>query len=147
MTEGERVGWHHRLDGRESEQTPGDGEGQRGLACCSPWGCRVGHDLTTEQQQGSSVTRMNGWVSPVRLRNSPLLCPLLVTCPSVWPHPAPERLPAGPVAPADPVRLLPTLGQPLLSDWPPLFCGPQIERPVSAGSPRRSCPATPLIHR
>ena len=31
-------GWHHRLDVRESEQTPGDGGGQEGLACCSPWG-------------------------------------------------------------------------------------------------------------
>ena len=28
------VGWHHRLNGHESEQTPGDGEGQRSLACC-----------------------------------------------------------------------------------------------------------------
>ena len=32
------VGWQHRLDGHEFEQTPGDGEGQGGLACCSPWG-------------------------------------------------------------------------------------------------------------
>ena len=32
------VGWHHRLDGREFEQSPGDGEGQGSLACCSPWG-------------------------------------------------------------------------------------------------------------
>ena len=32
------VGWHHRLDGHESEQTPGDGEGQGSLACCSAWG-------------------------------------------------------------------------------------------------------------
>jgi len=31
------VGWHHRLDGHELEQTPGDGEGQGSLACCSPW--------------------------------------------------------------------------------------------------------------
>ena len=30
------VGWCHRLDGHESEQTPGDGEGQGGLACCGP---------------------------------------------------------------------------------------------------------------
>ena len=37
-TEDEMVGWHHRLDGRESEQAPGVGEGQGGLACCSPWG-------------------------------------------------------------------------------------------------------------
>ena len=29
------VGWHHRLNGHEFEQAPGDGEGQGGLACCS----------------------------------------------------------------------------------------------------------------
>ena len=32
------VGWHHQLNGHEFEQTPGDGEGQGSLACCSPWG-------------------------------------------------------------------------------------------------------------
>ena len=37
-TEDEMTGWHHRLDGHEIGQTSGDGEGQRGLACCSPWG-------------------------------------------------------------------------------------------------------------
>ena len=31
-------GWHHQLHGRESEQAPGAGDGQRSLACCSPWG-------------------------------------------------------------------------------------------------------------
>ena len=36
VTENEMVGWHHRLNGQEFEQTPGDGEGQRGLSCCSP---------------------------------------------------------------------------------------------------------------
>ena len=41
------VGWHHRLNEHESEQTPGDGEGQGSLACCSPWGHK-GSD-TTEQ--------------------------------------------------------------------------------------------------
>ena len=34
------VGWHHQLNRRESEQAPGDGEGQGSLACCSPWGCK-----------------------------------------------------------------------------------------------------------
>ena len=34
----EMVGWHHRLDGHEFEQAPGVGDGQRSLACCSPWG-------------------------------------------------------------------------------------------------------------
>ena len=39
-----------RLTGHESEQTPGDSEGQGSLACCSPWGHRVEHDLAAEQQ-------------------------------------------------------------------------------------------------
>ena len=40
MPEDEMVGWHHRLDAYESEQAPGVGDGQRGLACCDSWGCR-----------------------------------------------------------------------------------------------------------
>ena len=38
MTEDEMAGWHHWLDGRESEWTPGVGDGQGGLACCNSWG-------------------------------------------------------------------------------------------------------------
>ena len=34
----EMVGWHHRLNGHELEYTPGVGDGQGGLVCCSPWG-------------------------------------------------------------------------------------------------------------
>ena len=37
-TEEEMAGWHHGLDGRESEWTPGVGDGQEGLACCDSWG-------------------------------------------------------------------------------------------------------------
>ena len=40
MTEDEMAGWHHRLDGHEFEQAPGDGEGYRSLVSCSPWGRR-----------------------------------------------------------------------------------------------------------
>ena len=40
MTEDEMAGWHHGLNGCESEWTPGVGDGQGGLACCSPWGCK-----------------------------------------------------------------------------------------------------------
>ena len=36
----EMAGWHHRLDGCESECTLGVGDGQRGLACCDSWGCK-----------------------------------------------------------------------------------------------------------
>ena len=49
-TEDEMVGWHHQLNGHEFEKTPGDGEGQGSLVCCSPGGHRVRHDLATEQQ-------------------------------------------------------------------------------------------------
>ena len=51
MTKDEMVGWHHWLNVQEFEQTPGDSKGQGSLTCCSLWGCRVGHDLVTEQEQ------------------------------------------------------------------------------------------------
>ena len=41
------AGWHHWLNGRESEWTPGDGDGQGGLVCCDSWGCKESN--TTEQ--------------------------------------------------------------------------------------------------
>ena len=44
MTENEMVGPHHQMNGPEFEQTPGVGDGQGSLACCSPWGHRVGHN-------------------------------------------------------------------------------------------------------
>ena len=37
MAEDEMVRWHHRLDGHGFGQTPGNGEGQGILVCCSPW--------------------------------------------------------------------------------------------------------------
>ena len=46
--EDEIAGWHHQLNGHEFEQALGDGDGQGGLACYSPWGCRVGHTEETE---------------------------------------------------------------------------------------------------
>ena len=54
------VEWHRWLNGHEFEQTPGDSKGQGSVACCNPWGLRVGHDLATEQQ----LSRMQGrtWV-------------------------------------------------------------------------------------
>ena len=35
--EDEMVGWHHQFNGHESDQTPGDSEGQGSMACCSRW--------------------------------------------------------------------------------------------------------------
>ena len=48
MTENEMAGWHHCLNGHEFETAPGDGEGQGGLVCRSPWGHKESD--TTEQQ-------------------------------------------------------------------------------------------------
>ena len=47
MTEDEMAGWHHRLDGREFEWTPGIGDGQGELACCNSWGRK---ELDTTEQ-------------------------------------------------------------------------------------------------
>ena len=55
MTEDEMVGWHHQLNGYDSEETPGDSEGQGSLACCSPLDHKIRHELVTEQQQHSSL--------------------------------------------------------------------------------------------
>ena len=51
VAEDKTVGWHHRLNGHEFEQTPGDSEGQGSLVCCSSRGRRVRHNLAIEQQQ------------------------------------------------------------------------------------------------
>ena len=45
------AGWQYRLNGHEFKQTPRDNEGLESQAYCNPWGCRVRHDLATEQQQ------------------------------------------------------------------------------------------------
>ena len=46
-TEDEMAGWHHRFDGRESEWTPGVGDGQGGLAFWGSWG-RKESDMTEQ---------------------------------------------------------------------------------------------------
>ena len=54
MTEDEMAGWHHRLDRHEFGWTPGVGDGQGGLACCSSWGCKESD--TTEQLNWTELT-------------------------------------------------------------------------------------------
>ena len=50
MAEDEMVGWHHRSNGHELGQIPGDGKGQESLAAAVHGLWRVGHDLVIEQQ-------------------------------------------------------------------------------------------------
>ena len=51
------VGWHHLLNGHESEQTPGAGDGQGSLACCSPWG-RKESDMTERLNWTSELSTL-----------------------------------------------------------------------------------------
>ena len=67
----ELVGWHHRCNGHELGQTLGDGEGQGGLPCCSPWGHRVGHDLATQCHQ--QQWRLSPGLHPVLFPSNPFL--------------------------------------------------------------------------
>ena len=57
MTEDERAGWHHQLDGHRFGWTLGVGDGQGGLACCGSWGHKES-DMT-EQLNWTENTRMN----------------------------------------------------------------------------------------
>ena len=59
MTEDEMAGWHHWLDGHESEWTPGDGDGQGGLVCCDLWGCKE-----------SDMTERLNWTDDLSLKHS-----------------------------------------------------------------------------
>ena len=54
MIEDEMAGWHHQLNGCESEWTPGVGDGQGGLACCNSWGHKESD--TTEQLNWTELT-------------------------------------------------------------------------------------------
>ena len=60
-TEDEMIGWHHWLNGLMSICSSKLWElvMDRGLACCSPWGCRVGHDWATELN-GTVLNREHG---------------------------------------------------------------------------------------
>ena len=62
-TENEMVGWHHWLDGRESEWTPGVGDGWGGLACCDSWGHKESD--TTERLNWTEL--MNQWENKIKL--------------------------------------------------------------------------------
>ena len=59
-TEDEMVGWRYWLNGHEFEQTPGGGEGQGSLACCSPLVAksrvRLSDWTTTKRKQSKAFT-------------------------------------------------------------------------------------------
>ena len=67
-TEDKMVGWLHQLSGNEFEQALGDSEEQGSLMCCSPQGCKIGHDWATEQQ-ASALHFLRQEIGGLQLRN------------------------------------------------------------------------------
>ena len=65
------VGWHHRLNGHEFEQTQGDSEGQGSLVCCSPCGHKeldtflVAQLVKTLPAMQETWVRSLGWEDPL----------------------------------------------------------------------------------
>ena len=57
-TDDEMAGWHHQLDGREFEWTPGVGDGQGGLACCDSWGRK---ELDTTERLNWTENKVQGF--------------------------------------------------------------------------------------
>jgi len=68
--EDEMVGWHHQLNGHESESTPGVGDGQGGLGCCSPWDRK---ELDTTEQLNSTPIRLNSYMYHLESYLHPIL--------------------------------------------------------------------------
>jgi len=67
------VGWHHRLNGHEFEQAPGDSEGQGSLACCSPWGLKE-LDMTEQLNKNKKDLKENLSLFFFGCAGSSLLC-------------------------------------------------------------------------
>ena len=63
-TEDEMVGWHHRLNGHEFDQTLGDSDRQGRLSCCSPWG----HKESDTTKRLNNNNRQKGRLEEVRGR-------------------------------------------------------------------------------
>ena len=61
------VGWHHRFNGHESEQTLGDSYGQGSLACCSPWGHKASD--TTERLNNKLKISRRKYKDPAKIND------------------------------------------------------------------------------
>ena len=74
--EGEKVGWHHQINGHKSEQTPGDSEGQGSLVCCNP----LGH------KESNTTQRLNSDSNILKMKTQTQMTMWLVQCHRVNNH-------------------------------------------------------------
>ena len=81
MTEDEKVGWHHGVNGHEYEQSLGDSEGRGNLACCSPWG-RKESDTTERLNNINMVSRNEP--STISVCVSVCLCVCVCVCVRIY---------------------------------------------------------------
>ena len=72
--EDEMAGWHHGLDGRESEWTPGVGDGQGGLACCNSW----------DRKESDTTEQLNWTDNGKESENIYILCITESLCENTW---------------------------------------------------------------
>ena len=65
MAQDEMAGWHHRFDGHEFGQIPGVDDGQGGLACCSPRGCKesdMTEQLNCTEMKNKNISSSNDFL-------------------------------------------------------------------------------------
>ena len=128
MTEDEMAGWHHRLDGREFEWTPGVGDGQGGLACCDSWGRKESD--TTERLNWTELSHLRAdphGFSPSKLGPNPTLWAVCNNSPAESSRP--ENGWSWSLRPI------------------PAFAGSRESRTRSGGRMRRPCAAAACVHR
>ena len=63
--------WHHQLDGHKFEQALGDGEEQRSLVYCIPWGCKESD--TTEQLNNNNRNKYRDSLVAQLVKNLPAM--------------------------------------------------------------------------
>ena len=66
MTQDEMAGWHHGLDGRECDCTPGVGDEEGGLVCCDSRGCKE-LDMTSDWTELKLLLMLVFWLPPMNL--------------------------------------------------------------------------------
>ena len=82
MTEDEVVGWHHRLNGHESERAPGDSGGQKSLVCCRLWGHKE-TDTTVRLNNNGPPSEPRGWRKRSRADATLSTGQLYASCPGM----------------------------------------------------------------